>query len=157
LAEAGLPAPDITELAVSLRVTVHIEDQSVTPTGEPAEIGPQLRHIDTSELRHIGTESGAYVPKLGAKVPKSAALVLLAARPGPARRSDLLSAIGLSQSTNNYRRHVLSLVEAGLLALSIPSKPRSPLQRYHLTEQGREWLDAAAPDHDASAAEAPEG
>jgi predicted HTH transcriptional regulator len=156
LAEAGLPAPDITELAVSLRVTVHIEDQSVAPTGVPAEIEPQLRHIGTSELRHIGTESGAYVPKLDLKVPKSAALALLAAQTGSARRSDLLSAIGLSQSTNNYRRHVLPLVEAGLLALSIPSKPRSPLQRYLLTDQGRDWLEAATPDRDARAAEAPE-
>jgi hypothetical protein len=32
------------------------------------------------------------------------------------------------------------LVKAGLLALSIPDKPRSPLQRYLLTDAGREFL-----------------
>jgi predicted HTH transcriptional regulator len=158
LAEAGLPAPDIAELAVALRVTVHIEDQSVAPAGEPSDKAEsRLRHIGTSGLRHIGTASGAYVPKLDVAVPKSAAAVLLAAQAGSASRSDLLSAIGLSQSTNNYRRHVLPLVEAGLLALSIPSKPRSPLQRYILTALGQEWLDHSVPRPHAHPAETEQG
>jgi hypothetical protein len=54
----------------------------------------------------------------------------------------LVAATGLTQATNNYLRHVLPLVKAGLLALSIPDKPRSPLQRYVLTNAGRDSLAA---------------
>ena len=36
--------------------------------------------------------------------------------------------------------HVVALLEAGWLAMTIPDKPRSPKQRYQTTEVGRKML-----------------
>ena len=135
LAEAGLPCLEIKELAVSLRVVVPVEDHSVTP--ESREAAPSIE-----QHRHIGKSPRAYVPMSGVQVPMSAVSVLRVAEAGPAHREDLVAATGLSQSTNNYRRHVLPLVEAGLLALTLPDRPRSPNQRYLITQDGREFLAA---------------
>jgi len=142
LTDAGLPAPEFQELPISLRVVVHIKDHSVTPEA-----------IRVDQLIHLDTEPGVYVYKSGVQVPASAAIVLQTVSTGPASRSELLSAVGLSQSPNNYLRHILPLVEAGLLALSIPDKPRSSQQRYLITDAGREWLAAhkEAPRSGASA------
>jgi len=61
---------------------------------------------------------------------------------GPAHRRDLLAAAGLAQVAVNHQRHVLPLVDAGLLALAIPDHPRSPRQRYLITDTGRQFLAA---------------
>jgi ATP-dependent DNA helicase RecG len=85
---------------------------------------------------------GAYVPMSGAHVPMYTKVILAAAAQGPVHRTDLIAATGLSQSSNNYRRYVLPLVEAGLLALTLPDKPRSPSQHYVLTDSGRRMLES---------------
>ena len=100
----------------------------------------QRRDGQPKEHRHIDTKSSAYVSMSGVQVSKYAPTVLRAAEAGPAHRADLIAAIGLAQSPTNYRRHVLPLVEAGLLALSLPDKPRSPDQRYLIPESGQQFL-----------------
>ena len=131
LTDAGLPAPEFKELPISLRVIVRIKNHDVTPDAVRAE-----------QLIHTDTDPGVYVYKSGVQVPASAAAILRAVLSGPASRSNLLSVVGLSQSPNNYLRHILPLVEAELLALSIPDKPRSPQQRYLITDAGRNWLES---------------
>ncbi len=39
---------------------------------------------------------------------------------------------------------VRSLVEAQMIAYTIPDKPQSSLQEYRLTDKGRKWLEAKA-------------
>jgi DNA-binding PadR family transcriptional regulator len=36
--------------------------------------------------------------------------------------------------------YVLAALAAGLIQMTIPAKPNSRLQKYRLTEKGREWL-----------------
>lgn len=55
-------------------------------------------------------------------------------------RADLLASIGLDNQTKNAKRYIQPLIDAGLVALTIPSKPTSPKQRYVLTETGRQSL-----------------
>jgi ATP-dependent DNA helicase RecG len=66
--------------------------------------------------------------------------MLPAARAGFVTRHELLAAAGLSQSSNNHRRHVIPLAEAGLLELEIPDKPNSSKQRYRASDEGRAEL-----------------
>lgn len=67
--------------------------------------------------------------------------MLSAAVAGPVHRDVLLAAVGLKPLSQNYTRHVAPLLEAGLLAMTVPDKPRSKSQRYRITDAGREFLE----------------
>lgn len=67
--------------------------------------------------------------------------MLRAAIDGPVHRNVLLEAVGLKPLSQNYARHVVPLIESGLLAMTVPDKPRSKAQRYRLTDAGRDFLE----------------
>ncbi|MDR0381393.1 MAG: Fic family protein [Oscillospiraceae bacterium] len=58
-------------------------------------------------------------------------------------RKEIFEAIGLRGDTRAFKRHIEPLLAAGLIAMTVPSKPNSRLQRYRLTESGREKIEAA--------------
>ncbi|MBH2042702.1 MAG: hypothetical protein I8H87_04010 [Comamonadaceae bacterium] len=51
-----------------------------------------------------------------------------------------LAALQLSNAYLNYKRHIVPVLDRGLIAMSIPDKPQSRLPRYRLTAQGRALL-----------------
>ena len=59
----------------------------------------------------------------------------------------LLAAIGHSSRTGYFRRRLDRLLHDELLEMTAPDKPRSPAQRYRLTEKGQAALGRAAEDH----------
>ena len=63
----------------------------------------------------------------------------------PRSKQELLAALRLSNAYMNYKRHIVPLLEQGLLALTLPDKPNSRLQRYRLTPQGRALLESTQP------------
>jgi hypothetical protein len=55
-----------------------------------------------------------------------------------------MSVTGRSDRTK-FRHQVLkTLLGSGLLEMTIPDKPTSRLQKYRLTENGRNWLKGAS-------------
>lgn len=146
ISDEGLPEPEFEESVERLRITVHI------PNHDPRYFMPswqQDRQSDDAEPRPDADapkssvevyKSSIEVPDASVEVYKSAAPVLRAAAKDPTRSADLLDAAGLSQSPTNFMRHVLPLIEAGLLARTVPDRPRSSKQRYVLTEAGRTFL-----------------
>lgn len=122
IAKAGLPAPDIEEIVDRVRVTIHVVDHSATP--RPVM---QDAYADGREGRHVGRYDVG---------------MLSAAVDGPVHRDVLFEAVGLKPLSQNYTRHVVPLIEAGLLAMTVPDKPRSKAQRYRITDTGREFLEA---------------
>jgi predicted HTH transcriptional regulator len=160
LAEFGLPEPDIEEGHERLITHVHIDTHDPLKRPGPADLhvlGDGLADEQGAQVpksgRGVGKSSaqvGVCVPKSGAQVPKSGAQVstrgpaiLRAAQNGFVTRRDLLVAAGLSQSSNNHRRHVIPLIEAGFLELEIPDKPNSSKQRYRTSSAGRAELRKA--------------
>jgi ATP-dependent DNA helicase RecG len=55
-------------------------------------------------------------------------------------RQAILERIGLANLYKNHKNHVVPLIQEGLLALSIPEKPNSPLQTYYTTQKGKDYL-----------------
>lgn len=123
IAKAGLPAPDIEEIVDRVRVTIHVVDHSATP--RPVE---QDAYPRSKDGRHVGRYDVG---------------MLSAAVEGPVHRDVLLEAVGLKPLSQNYTRHIVPLIEAGLLAMTVPDKPRSKTQRYRITDAGREFLETA--------------
>lgn len=123
VAKTGLPAPDIEEIVDRVRVTIYVADHSASP--RPFERDAYARSKDG---RHVGRYDVG---------------MLSAAVDGPVHRDVLLDAVGLKPLSQNYTRHVVPLVEAGLLAMTVPDKPRSKAQRYRITVAGREFLEAS--------------
>ena len=51
--------------------------------------------------------------------------------------SELLETAGLANAYLNYKRHILPLLESAFIERPIPEKPKSRLQKYRLTAEGR--------------------
>lgn len=117
--ENGNPAPEWQEQAGSVFVTFL-----------PAE--PLIVTLKTGDQR---SESGT---KLGLSRDQVLALRQVSEAKGVA---DLLASSGRTNRTK-FRDQVLRpLLEAGLVEMTIPDKPRSSRQQYRLTEAGKKYLD----------------
>jgi len=112
--ENGNPAPTWKEQAGSVYVTF-LPPVSAGREGGAGEIGTKLGLSETQVLvmRNLLTDK---------------------------RLSDLLVATGRSNRTK-FRDQVLRpLLEAGLVEMTVPDKPRSSKQRYRLTEKGQQFV-----------------
>ena len=65
-------------------------------------------------------------------------LALLA--PGARSRSELASELGISSQPWLSRAYLNPLMAQGYIAQTLPTKPKSPLQRYRILRKGREVL-----------------
>ena len=58
----------------------------------------------------------------------------------PKSRREIFAQIGLAYHTDAYRKHIEPLLNDGLIALTIPDKPKSPNQKFIITEKGLKEL-----------------
>ena len=55
--------------------------------------------------------------------------------------AEILTEIGISNHTSNYKRHIEPLLEKELLQMTIPDSPKNRNQKYITTQKGREKLN----------------
>lgn len=55
--------------------------------------------------------------------------------------ADLMQALGQTNRTRFKKNYLNPLIEAGLVKMTQPDSPKSPTQRYVLTEEGRKLLE----------------
>ena len=88
------------------------------------------------DLLRAGADSPQVTPQVTPQV--AALLATLAA--GPLSTRDILAKLGLSDRKSFQEGTLSKAVEAGLVELTIPDKPRSSNQKYCLTVLGLSWL-----------------
>ena len=89
-------------------------------------------------LRDSGNTAAS--EQVGAPVSEQVARILRACASGPMSKTALLQAAGLANAYLNYKRHIVPLLDAGLLEPTLPDKPNSRLQQYRLTAKARAFL-----------------
>ncbi len=65
---------------------------------------------------------------------------------GESSRDALQSALGLSDRKSFRERYLKPALNNGLIEMTIPDKPNSRLQKYRLTDKGKQWLDVGSMD-----------
>ena len=117
-AAQGLPEPRVVEIATGVRLSVFLAT---------------LHDADATAVANLSlAHSSEQVPKL------------LRCATQPLSRQKLLAELGLSNAYLNYKRHIVPLLEQGLIAMTLPDKPQSRLQRYRITTLGQVLLAQAA-------------
>lgn len=106
-----------------------------------------LRPVDRHEIKasdEAGRPEITSVPSLSQACPKSVpselAEMIMKAATSPV---DMLTLMSLAGHTNRtrFRKTILQpMIDANLMELTIPDKPRSSKQRYRLSELGRELI-----------------
>ena len=111
----------------------------VFPRQETVQKGDEERQLET-----------ASVPSLSQVCPKSVPSVLAEELMRAASSTvDLLTLMRLADHTNRtrFKNAVLQpLIEAGLIEMSIPDKPRSSKQKYRTTDRGKDILAGTEED-----------
>jgi hypothetical protein len=61
-------------------------------------------------------------------------------RETPRKRKEILEYIGLTNRSDNFKKHVMALIRRQYLTMIMPENPNSPRQRYVITAAGREAI-----------------
>ena len=99
---------------------------------------------DVYSARHVTMDDTMEVTTEVTKVTR-----LLQAIGGEMTRQELQSALGLKNDEYFRRAYLRPALQAGLIEMTIPDKPRSQHQRYRLTQEGRDRADIRSV-HDAT-------
>ena len=82
-----------------------------------------------------GRESGVTPPQLPPPVER-----VLFSCEKPIDREEMQKRLGIKNKKYFLESYLQPALKSGFLEMTIPDKPNSPLQRYRLTELGRQWL-----------------
>ena len=112
----------------------------VDPYGGGQEGIPGRREQQVlADASRVGVQAGVQV-ELGAR---DAALVRTCAGTAATSR-ELQHAGGYAGRTRSFEQRLNRLLSAGLIEMTVPDKPRSPGQRYRLTDKGRAAIASAS-------------
>ena len=115
----------------------HAEGQA---RGQAGHAGGQAGHAEGQDGGQAGQDEGQAGQAILST--QDAAMLRACGReavPG----EELQAAAGYSRRTGDFRRRLERLLNRGLLEMTIPDRPRSPLQKYRMTARGKAVLDAS--------------
>ena len=108
--------------------------------GRKAELPEQAaEQVDTKSASSRHEVTAEVTPEVTAEVTPEVAR-LLVAMTGVMGRQALQSALELKAEKNFRLVYLRPALDAGLIEMTIPDKPRSSKQRYRLSEKGKQFL-----------------
>lgn len=84
--------------------------------------------------------SGEAAQQVTEQVTEQVKYLLAALKAAPLGTKDLLSTLKLSHRPTFIQNYLQPALKAGLVEMTQPDSPRSPTQKYQLTDKGRQWL-----------------
>ena len=152
--EAGLPEPEFS-VTDGFVTTIRREkgaalvpaqiDERAADTADPPE--PDAEHEGIQRNREgdqqgvqVGVQVGVQAGVQGRLGAKEAAMLHACVR-ADAPSKALQTAAGYAGRTRSFEQRLGYLLAEGLLKMTIPGKPTSPVQRYRLTDKGRAALE----------------
>ncbi|MDO5623716.1 MAG: helix-turn-helix domain-containing protein [Pseudomonadota bacterium] len=130
----GLPPPNVAEFATGVRLRVFLAPAHTEAAQAPAPTPPPDTPPSNTPQPESQLES-QLESRLAAKV----FLLLHANESGKAA---LARGLGHRSVSGELHKQVQRLLAHGLIAMTLPDKPQSRLQRYRLTQQGQRLLAA---------------
>ncbi|MCL1880539.1 MAG: Fic family protein [Actinomycetia bacterium] len=93
------------------------------------QVWQQDKHKEEHKDKHIVEQ-----------LPVTMIAVLKALEEKSLSRKEIFNAIGMKNDFRAFKRNVEPLLTCGLIEMTVPEKPSSKLQRYRLTEEGKEAI-----------------
>ena len=109
--------------------------QSIKESTQKTDSAPFITFMLRMILDAVTTTAPQVSPQVTPQVGE-----LLAEIQGEMGREALQSALELSDRKSFRERYLKPALVAGLVEMTIPDKPNSRLQKYRLTDKGRQWL-----------------
>ena len=145
----GLPEPQIIEIGLRIRITVHLA--ATTTVFDCRAQESQLDNVEVQVDTLVRAQEKAQdsfcaeaqgwgalgEPKKAQVRGEVDAHILAACSAGPLSSAEIAQALGHKQLSGNLRKALPRLRDSGLLAYTIPENHNSRLQKYRLTEEGR--------------------
>jgi len=119
---AGLPTPTFESNSGGVLATFTLHPASVGPVDLPKSTTPQVEAQVEAQVELSETD-------------KKIILLLDTQKLG---QSQIMALLGYTTRTGNFKRALERLSALALIEMTIPDKPKSRLQKYRLTEKGRE-------------------
>lgn len=132
--------PLFTDIPVESLIFEHQAEyyQAIRESTQKADAAPFIAFILRMIQDTLTTWAPQVTPQLSPQVGE-----LLAAIRGEMGREAIQNALGLSDRKSFRERHLKPALAEGLIEMTIPDKPNSRLQKYRLTDKGRQWLEAS--------------
>ena len=132
--QSGNPEPEFEEVAGSVVVRFRPKAGTVNPKfTEPP--GPEPAPGRAQVKAHDEAHDEAHEPMTAVE-----RALLAACAEAPKSAPQLLQHLGYRGRTGSFKKALTRLLSRGLLEMTLPTKARSRLQKYRLTEKGRAWL-----------------
>ena len=129
--------PLFADLPVESLIFEHQADyyQAIQESTQKTDSAPFIAFMLRMILDAVTTSAPQVSPQVSPQVGE-----LLAAIRGEMGREALQFTLGLSDRKSFRERYLKPALADGLIEMTIPDKPNSRLQKYRLTDRGRQWL-----------------
>ena len=105
------------------------------------QVTPHDNNLSPSVLQEFSSILGTTTPQVTAQVTAQvAAQVAACCENQPKSAKEIMAVVGIKHWKTFQSNYLLPLIAAGLIERTIPDKPTSRLQKYRLTEKGRQLL-----------------